>query len=204
MQRKAAFTAAMTLVFAAVFSINTAATSLWTDAAARPYGDHRASKVGDVVTVIIRESASGSQSSSMNANSEQSLELTLRTFISQLATLLGTSVPDVGNLTTGTSTSQSASGRTGQSGELIGRITAVVKEIGPNGVMTLEGSKSIEINGEVQTLVITGKVRPRDITADNTVDSIYLADVHISFNGSGPISEEHKPGLITRFLMWLF
>ena len=145
--RTSKLTVAAVFVLVTACSLNAAATSLWTDAAARPYGDHRASQVGDVVTVIIRESASGSQSSSMNTNSESALELTLQTFISQLAAVLGTSVPDVGNLTTGTGTSQSASGRTGQSGELIGRITAVVKEVSPNGILTIEGSKSIEING---------------------------------------------------------
>lgn len=195
---------ALSLLIVSILTIGAGATSLWDDAFSRPYADHRASQVGDIVTVIIRESASGSQSSSQDASSGKSLELTLQTFLSQLAMIFGTNVPDIGNLTSGVETSSASAGNTGQRGELVGRITAVITDISPNGVMTLEGSKSIEVNGEVQTLTVTGKARIRDVSVSNTVESIHLADVLISFNGTAPVVEEEKPGLIRRFFGWLF
>ena len=51
-------------------------------------------------------------------------------------------------------------------GTLTATITARVMEVLPNGDLVLEGVREIEINGDRQIVVLTGVVRPRDISAE--------------------------------------
>ncbi len=72
-----------------------------------------------------------------------------------------------------------------------------------NGNLTIKGTKVIKINDEDQNLVITGVIRPEDISADNTVISMNVADAIIQYEGKGPIGEKTSPGILTRILDWL-
>jgi flagellar L-ring protein precursor FlgH len=60
------------------------------------------------------------------------------------------------------------------------------------------------INGEEQEIVISGLIRSRDVTPDNTVLSTFVADAEIAFVGTGVVADKNKPGIITRLLNWLF
>ena len=44
----------------------------------------------------------------------------------------------------------------------------------------LAGERTVEINGEVQIIQLTGIVRPQDVRADNTVTSTLIADAVIT------------------------
>lgn len=83
-------------------------------------------------------------------------------------------------------------------------MTARVTEVLPGGNLRIEGRQSIVINGEEQAIVVTGIVRPQDISRDNTVLSTYLADAQIVIEGDGPLGERQSPGLLTRIFQWLF
>ena len=62
------------------------------------------------------------------------------------------------------------------------------------------------VNNEDQYILLTGIVRPMDITADNLIDSKYILDAEISYTGKGVISDRQKPGWMTRVLdhIWPF
>lgn len=98
----------------------------------------------------------------------------------------------------------SASGSTARGGTLEAKMTTRVVEIFPNGNLRIEGRQRIVINGEDQEIVVSGVVRPRDISPDNTVLSTYVADAEIVFNGTGVVGDKQTPGLLTRLLDWLF
>jgi len=62
----------------------------------------------------------------------------------------------------------------------------------------------VEINGEEQTTVLSGIVRARDIQSDNTVYSYLIADASIAYRGRGLVNDAGKPGILSRFINWLF
>jgi flagellar basal body L-ring protein FlgH len=57
------------------------------------------------------------------------------------------------------------------------------------------------VNGQNQTLHITGFVRPEDIDSSDTVLSSHVANVQASFDGN---FQEKRVGLIRKILNWLF
>jgi flagellar L-ring protein FlgH len=49
-------------------------------------------------------------------------------------------------------------------------------------------------------------VRARDITPDNTVNSIFVADARISYSGRGIVSDQQSPGWLMNIFnkIWPF
>jgi flagellar L-ring protein precursor FlgH len=83
-------------------------------------------------------------------------------------------------------------------------MSARIIELLSNGDLKIEGRRMVEINGEEQITVLTGIVRPSDVLADNTVYSFLIADASISYRGRGLVDDAAKPGILSRFVNWLF
>jgi Flagellar basal body L-ring protein len=81
-----------------------------------------------------------------------------------------------------------------------------VVDVIPNGNLLIEGRRNVKVNNEDQVIVLTGTVRGRDISADNTVNSALIADARISYSGKGVISDRQKPGWLMNVLdkVWPF
>ncbi len=86
------------------------------------------------------------------------------------------------------------------------RITARVSRVLENGNLFIEGARQLTVNAEEQYIVISGIVRPEDITSDNLVSSQYIADARIVYTGQGIINDKMRPGWGTRILdaIWPF
>ena len=48
-----------------------------------------------------------------------------------------------------------------------------------------------------------GRIRPADITSDNSVLSSRIADAQINYDGKGFVSRSAKPGVINRVFSFL-
>ena len=70
----------------------------------------------------------------------------------------------------------------------------------PNGNLRIWGWKEIRTNRESQYLVLTGLVRPRDIKANNTVESQWIGEASIGFDGKGVIADKQGPGIAHRVM----
>jgi flagellar L-ring protein precursor FlgH len=81
-----------------------------------------------------------------------------------------------------------------------------VVEVFPNGNLRIEGGKTITVNREEQIIVLTGIVRPNDISSQNIINSKYVLDAKIAYTGKGVISDKQGPGWMTRILdnVWPF
>ena len=66
--------------------------------------------------------------------------------------------------------------------------------------MRVAGKKIVAVNNEEQTIVISGLVRPRDISSSNEVMSSQIANMRIDYFGQGVISEKQSPGWLLRVL----
>lgn len=70
--------------------------------------------------------------------------------------------------------------------------------------MVIKGTRSVTVNKEVQTFVLTGTIRRDDVRSDNTVLSENIANADIRLEGKGTIHDRTRRGLLTQILDWLF
>lgn len=170
--------------------------SLWGDQAGSLYDDFKARRVGDLVTIVVSESTTASARADTAVSKSESASTK-----AGVGPLLNFFWPE---LSAGGKTDSAVQGSTGRSGTLTTRLTVVVVETYPNGVLRIEGKRTLKINEETQTIVFTGLVRGRDIRADNTVPSTAIANAEIYFEGKGIVGTRQREGIITKLFKWLF
>jgi flagellar L-ring protein precursor FlgH len=154
----------------------------------------KAHKVGDIITILITETATANATSKTNSNEKSEM--------SGGPGLGFLDVLDAWGLDT--ESKYTGDGRTQRTGNLSANITVRIAEEMHNGDFRLLGNRMVDINGERQLIEISGICRPRDIRSDNTIDSTYIADARISYNGSGPVNSSSEPGIVTKLFNWLF
>lgn len=159
------------------------------------YSDKRASKVGDIVTIIIVESAQASQQASTDTKKESDLKA---------GPGIGPLLSKIPMFEYGGGDSMKAQGSTTRSSTFTTKMTATVTKVQTNGNMEIEGSRFVQTNKEKAEMKLTGTVRPQDIAPDNTIYSTYVADAKITYVGSGPIGSRQKEGLISKIFKILF
>ncbi len=161
------------------------------------YTDFKAKTVGDVVTIMISESTSGSQESDRSAAGKGTA--------SASASVTGnlTSFLPIFGAKSSFEHDNEGTAESNQKDALTGRITAIVTEISPNGNMTLEGKRRMEVNGETYVLTVQGVARQKDITGDNLILSYNLANVQISYKKDGVMNRLGKPNFLARWSTWL-
>lgn len=170
--------------------------------------DMKARRRGDIVTIVISETASASK----EAKTGTSRSSDMSAGISHLMGLDAASpaakyMGDLTKLIAANNASKfSGSGTTSRQENLNATITARVVDVLPNGNLLIEGRRNIKVNEEDQIIVLEGTVRSRDISADNTVNSIYIADARISYSGRGILSDRQSPGWLMNVIdkVWPF
>jgi flagellar L-ring protein FlgH len=169
------------------------AQSLYESDTYRPLAtDLRAHEVGDILTVLIFESASATSHANTTADRTSTLDVR---------------ATDLHNTIGGAYTSNNefeGGGTERRTGEVIARVSVTVTEVLPNGDLVVQGEQHIELNNEAQRIYVAGRLRPEDILADNSALSSRLADAQIEFKGRGLLSSRERPGLVIRFFQWLF
>lgn len=161
------------------------------------FSDYKAHRVGDIVTIYIVEFSSASNSATFNNQSQN------ETSVSSDGTGALNFIPIFG-FSGKYGNKYKGDGTVTQRGQLKAKLSARIVEISPTGMLKIEGRKVVNINGDRQTTILSGWVRPEDITSDNIVYSYNIADAEIQYKGKGIASSAPKPGLITRIINWIF
>lgn len=182
--------------------------SIWQSTSANLTDDMKARRRGDIVTIVISETASASKESKTDTSRNSSAGAGVKNLLGlQNAGLLKNNFADLGKiLETNYDSSFKGAGSTSRQENLKATITARVIDVLPNGNLMIEGRRNIKVNDEDQIIVLEGTIRSRDITPDNTVNSIYVADARISYSGRGIISDRQSPGWFLNILdkIWPF
>ena len=75
------------------------------------------------------------------------------------------------------------------------RVAVTVTDVLPSGVLAIVGQQEVRVNFELRELIVTGYVRPEDITRQNEITYDKIASARISYGGRGQISEMQQPRL---------
>lgn len=153
--------------------------------------DHRAYRVGDIVTIYVLEATRAKSQAATEAGSDLDLDVGLSSPSTQYNANLGLS----GNNASGAQTTRI--------GELRTQVSAQVTAVESNGSLRISGEQSLIVNGERQKIRITGLVRPEDIDAGNTVWSNRIANADLELLGVGVVSESQRQSIFYRIFKWL-
>ncbi len=183
------------LAFAAQPAIGQAE-SLWQDNSrmANIYQDVKARNVGDLLTIVISEVSTASRTGAANNSKTAGMNLSAGT---------GSFLDWITAHSVSGSDSFSAQGNINNSNKVNASITVQVVGVQPNGNLLLSGTQSIKQNKDLQTITVTGEVRPEDISNGNTILSTYVANAKITIDGKGPIMRKQRQGIITQVLNFL-
>lgn len=170
--------------------------SLWSGARDSLLGDRRAMRRGDILTVIIEidEKAEFQNSTSRSRSGSEAMSIRqlfgLPQRLQKSLPASATTDPAVGLNALSASDGE---GKVRRNEKLTLRIAATVVDVLPNGVLSISGTQEIRLNTEIRELLVTGFVRPEDVSRQNSVTYDKIASARVSYGGRGQISDVQQP-----------
>ena len=158
------------------------------------FADRKAQDVGDILTIVISESTSISdtRSNSNSKSGKSSLDAGVGIFDFIKAASIGGS------------DSFKADGAATSRNTTNANVTVTVVDVQPNGNLVLEGTQSIWNNKNEHKITFKGICRPEDVTANNTIPSTKIAGATVRFDGKGPLNAKQRQGILTQIFNFLF
>lgn len=170
--------------------------SLWTGGRQSLLGDRRAMQRGDILTVVVEidDKAEISNTSARSRSGSDNLSVPQLFGIPQR---LDSRLPDGATMANGVSIDSDSDSRgTGsvrRNEKLTLRVAATIVDVLPNGVLSIQGSQEVRVNFEMRELLVTGFVRPADISRQNEITYDKIASARVSYGGRGQISDMQQP-----------
>jgi flagellar L-ring protein precursor FlgH len=170
------------------------------------FEDRKARAVNDVLTVRVTDVTSATGQADTNTSRTSSATGSLDGLFGFERTLKNNGITPGSALAAQLKAGFDGKGTTTRKNSLSATVTAVVREVFPNGNLFIEGSKEVLINNERQYLTLSGVVRPEDIGPDNSLSSDLIADARLVYAGRGVLSDKQRPGLLGRVVdfVWPF
>lgn len=167
------------------------ANSLWRTGARSFFGDQRARRVGDILTVNIDINDRAQTQNSTNRTRSNSVSGGVSNLFG-LESSLGKVLPgafDPSNMIGAEGDiNHSGSGSVNRSERVNLTVAAIITGVMPNGNLIIQGRQEVRTNREVRELTVAGIVRPEDISSANTIRHTQIAEARISYGGRGDIS----------------
>ncbi len=161
------------------------AESLYDAGTFRPLtADNKAFRVGDVITIHVFENSSARTSTDTSTQRRNAIQADMGT------TAINGGRPVSGTVNVGGTFE--GGGTTERANRLLATLTVSVQEVLPNGDLKVAGEQNLTVNKETDKVRVEGRVRPQDISADNTVLSTRLADAKLTYAGKGDLSDRNK------------
>jgi flagellar L-ring protein precursor FlgH len=193
----------MSLVLIFVTSDYSQASSIWAKRSKNSktlYADDVARQIGDVLTIKVAENSTVDNKAKRDMKKGTDRTTAFNGELGNIA--------DIGDLGMTASSDNELTSKADYKDErkYVDSITVVVMDILPNGNLVVTGNRERDIAGDIQTIEISGIVRPSDIEYDNTVKSEQVADFHLLTKNKGVSAPFTKPGWLGAILdfIWPF
>lgn len=160
----------------------------------------RARGVGDLVSIVIDEAPSMSDTGTYSTNKSNSV---VENFTDALNTIFKTKLKGAldgvnGELNVGGSTQM------GRVMSLSDTVVAQVVQVLPNGNLLVQGKKSLVNQNERVDLIISGIVDPKWINQSGEILSSQVANLQFAMNGSGTVSRGQNEGILNKAIRTVF
>ncbi|WP_299372789.1 flagellar basal body L-ring protein FlgH [uncultured Tateyamaria sp.] len=172
--------------------------SLWSGQRSSLLGDRRAVRQGDILTVVIEidERAEISNETDRSRSGSETLGIPQ---LGGLPQRLDEKLPDGAStselVSINSNSSSSGDGSVKRNEKLTLRVAATIVDILPNGVLSISGSQELRVNFEMRELLVSGYVRPEDISRQNEITYDKIASARVSYGGRGQITDVQQPRL---------
>jgi flagellar L-ring protein precursor FlgH len=159
--------------------------------------DRRDFRVGDLITVLVDEYTLATANKATIASRDRSKRASLGVE-DGTARVGNRAVVDVGVQSRLAGESRERGQATRQD-RLAAEITVRVVEIGPGGLLRVEGSKTVVMDEHEQHVTLSGWVRPEDVSPQNVVESWRISESRIEYRAAGDLGKP-RGGLLSRIL----
>lgn len=170
--------------------------SLWSRQRGSLLGDRRAVQRGDIMTVVIEidEEAEISNETDRSRSGSESLAIPQLIGLPQrLDRRLPEGATSADLVAINSNSSSSGDGSVKRNEKLTLRVAATVVDVLPNGVLAISGSQELRVNFEMRELLVSGYVRPEDISRQNEITYDKIASARVSYGGRGQITDVQQP-----------
>ena len=160
----------------------------------------RARGIGDLVSIVIDEAPTMSDTGTYSTVKQSSLAENLTKAFNSI---FNTSIKDALN---GTEGNLSVTGETQLSRTLTltDTVVAQVVQVLPNGNLLVQGKKSLVNQNERVDLIISGIVDPKWINQSGEILSSHIANLQFAMNGSGTVSRGQNEGILDKAIRTIF
>lgn len=164
------------------------------------YSSVRARNVGDLVTIVIDEVPTLTDSGVYETEKTSSI---LENLTGALNTIFKTNLKGALNNTNGT-ISVSGSTSTQRRLGIQDRVAVQVIQLLPNGNLLVQGKKTLVNANERVDLLVSGVVDPRWIDQQGEISSTQVANLQFAMSGAGTVSRGQNEGILYRFMRYIF
>jgi len=157
--------------------------------------DRRDFVVGDILTILVDELTIASADKSDIDERDRRTRATFEAAFGTGAVKSGGS----GGFGSGWDSESRARGQARRQDRLTTEFSVRVIGVEPNGVLGIEGSRTILLDEQEQQVTVTGFVRPQDVTTRNVVDSWRVADAKLAYASEGSMGKP-KQGILAKII----
>jgi flagellar L-ring protein precursor FlgH len=165
-----------------------------------PYVDDTARSIGDVLTIKITEDSKVDNKAKRDLQKDTNKSITFDGKVGNFA--------DLGEFGLSAKSGNSLKSKADYKDErsFVDSVTVTVVDVQPNGNLVVTGTRSRNIGGDIQSIEVSGIVRPSDIAFDNTVRSEQVADFRLVSKNGGVSEPYTRPGWLGRIfdILWPF
>jgi flagellar L-ring protein precursor FlgH len=162
------------------------------------FADKKDLQVGDIIQIVISEDLSSNSNNKRELSSTRDNSLGGGIFAGTGTNTLGGTVGNVTNkfnqnlgvdFGTNSKSSDKGSVKTQFDETFATTISAIIEETYQNGNYYIKGKKEMLIEGQKQEIIVSGVIRPYDITSDNSINSAQIANLKLLYDKDGTESE---------------
>ena len=179
------------------------------------FADKKDLQVGDIIQIVISEDLTSKSNNKRELTSTRDNSLGGGLLAATGTNTLGGTVGSAANkfnsnlgvnFETNSSASDKGKVKTELDETFATTISAIIEETYQNGNYYIKGKKEMLIEGQRQEIIVSGVIRPYDITSDNSINSSQIADLKLLYDKNGTESDilETPWGLKFMRAIWPF
>lgn len=171
-----------------------AAASLWRSGPESLFGDRRARRQGDILTVVIEIDDTAEISNSTERSRGASEDLSVSHLFGLPAVIQNAlNFDPAQSVKLGSGSESAGEGAVRRNERIALRIAVTVADVLPNGHLVVAGNQEVRVNYELRDLQVAGIVRPEDISRRNEITYDKMAEARIAYGGRGQIMDVQQP-----------